>query len=175
MLNLLQICRRFRPRARVGAAPPENFPEGEQYARTREAQPDLKSKGWISNLPHRPCATNRLLAVCLVTGNQPVAKGVTNRYPLLGENQFRESPDLASSKTGSKLRQSPMICRGPARPPCRGDASAQHRPARMDASLRAHGVVVTRPGPVPVAAPGLVAPAPRARGRCQIKVEIFPP
>ena len=36
-------------------------------------QPSM-ARGWISNLTHRPCATSRLLAVCLVTGNQPVAK-----------------------------------------------------------------------------------------------------
>ena len=62
--------------AATGEAIEQGCPEfREQYARTREAQPDLKSKGWISNLPHRPCATNRLLAVCLATGNKPVAKG----------------------------------------------------------------------------------------------------
>ena len=36
-------------------------------------------------------------------------------------------------------------CQTVQRPPCRSGTSGQHRHSRMDASLRAHGVVVTRP------------------------------
>lgn len=115
------------------------------------------------------------------------AKGAVKRHPLLTGVYFRESPDLASSKTGSKLRQSPRRqdrrsfppmyqcrhrpktytrknpacaacwlvlwlskrpfndrCQTVQRPPCRSGTSGQHRHSRMDASLRAHGVVVTR-------------------------------
>ena len=57
----------------------------------------------------------------------PIAGGHCPLPHFWGNTYFRESPDLASSKTGSKLRPSPMICRGPARPPCRSDASAQHQ------------------------------------------------
>ena len=79
----------------TGEAIEQGCPEfREQYARTREAQPDLKSK-WaplvtifqilakhrpgammaMGSLPVTPRpATSRLLAVCLATGNEPVAK-----------------------------------------------------------------------------------------------------
>ena len=91
-----------------GAATGETIEQGcpefrEQYARTREAQPDLKSK-WaplvtifqilakhrpgammaMGSLPVTPRpATTRLLAVCLATGNKPVAKGGHETLPPL--------------------------------------------------------------------------------------------
>lgn len=90
--------------AATGEAIEQGCPEfREQYARTREAQPDLKSK-WaplvtifqilakhgpgamraMGSLPVTPRpATTRLLAVCLATGNKPVAKGGHETLPHL--------------------------------------------------------------------------------------------
>ena len=91
--------------AATGEAIEQGCPEfREQYARTREAQPDLKSK-WaplvtifqilakhrpgammaMGSLPVTPRpATTRLLAVCLATGNKPVAKGGHETLPPFG-------------------------------------------------------------------------------------------